>query len=104
MLADTDVWIQVEVREDAFKYYAMLFVYVGDILAVSHKATNVIKKITAFYRAKEGSINPPDIYVSANIIKVQITDGCEVWGSSSRGYMKNAIIAVKRMFEEDGED
>ena len=30
-------------------------------------------------------------------------DGREVWGSSSRDYVKNAIITVERLFEEDGE-
>ena len=103
MLADTDVWIQVEVREDAFKYYAMLFVYVGDILAVSHKATDVIKGITAFYRAKEGSIKLPDIYLGANRMKVKMLDGREFWGSSLRDFVKNAVITVEGLFEEDGE-
>ena len=73
----------------------MLFVYVDDILAVSHKATDVIKEITAFYRAKEGIKKPPDIYLSANIMKVQMPDGREVWGLSSRDYLKNAVITVE---------
>ena len=30
-------------------------------------------------------------------------DGREVWGSSSRDYVKNAIITVEQLFEEDGE-
>ena len=102
-LAHPDVWIQEVVCEYSFKYYEILFVYVDDIIAVSHKATDVIKEITAFYRAKEGSIKPPDIYLGANIMKVQMPDGREVWGSSSREYVKNAIITVKRLFEEDGE-
>ena len=49
-----------------------------DILVVLHKATDVIKYIKAFYREKEGSIKPPDIYLGANIMKVQMPDGCEV--------------------------
>ena len=81
----------------------MLFVYVDNILAVLHKATDVIKKITEFYRAKEGSIKPPDIYLSINILKVQMPDGRELWGSSSRDYVKNAVITVECLFEEDGE-
>ena len=81
----------------------MLFVYVDDILALSHKATEVITEITSFYKAKEGSTNPPDIYLGANIDKMQMPDGRKVWGSSSRDYAKNAIITVERLFEEDGE-
>ena len=67
-----------------------------------HKSTDVIKEITAFYRAKEGRINPPVIYLSANIMKVQILNGREVWGSSSRNFVNNAVITVERLFEEDG--
>ena len=48
MLADTDVWIRAAFREDGFKYYEILFLYVDDILAVFHKATDAIKEITAF--------------------------------------------------------
>ena len=102
-LADPDVWIRESVREDGFKYYEMLFVYVDNILAVLHKVKYVINEITAFYRAKEGSIKPPDIYLSENIMKVQIPDRREVWGSSSRDYGKNAIVTVEQLFEEDGE-
>ena len=79
----------------------MLFVYVDNILAVSHKATDVINDIKAFYRAKEGSINTPDIYLGVNILKVQIPEGLEVWGSYSRNYVKNEVIMVEQLFEED---
>ena len=68
--SDTDVWIRASVRLDSGKYYEMLFVYVDDILAFSHKATEVITEITSFYKAKEGSIKPPDIYLSTNIDKI----------------------------------
>ena len=56
----------------------MLFVYVGDILAVLHKATDIIKEITVFYRANDGSKKPPDIYFCSDIMKVKIPDGHEV--------------------------
>ena len=81
----------------------MLFVYVDDILTLSHKVTEVITEITSFYKAKEGSINPQDIYLGANIDKIQMPDGRGVWGSSSRDSVKNAIITVEQLFEEDGE-
>ena len=102
-LADLDVWIGEAVHEDGFKYYEILFVYVDNILAVLHKATDIIKKITAFYRSKKWRIKPPGIYLGVNIMKVQMPDDREVWGSSSRDYVKNAVIAVERLFEEDSE-
>ena len=81
----------------------MLFVYIDDILAVLHKATDDIKEITAFYMAKEGRIKPPEIYIGVNIMRVQMPDGREVWGSSPREYGKNAVIKVEGLFEEYGD-
>ena len=46
--ADPDVWIQATVCLGGGKYYEMLFVYVDYILALSHKATEVITEITSF--------------------------------------------------------
>ena len=71
--------------------------------ALSHKSTEVITEITSFYKEKEGSIKPPDIYPGANIDKIQMLDGREVWGSSSRDYVKNVITTIEQLFEEDGE-
>jgi hypothetical protein len=65
--ADPDIWIHKAVCDDDHKYYEMLFVYVDDILALSHKAKAVIMEITQFFTAKEGSMKPPEIYLGANI-------------------------------------
>ena len=102
-LSEPDVWIQEAVREGGFKYYDILFVYINDILAVLHEATDIMKEIKAFYRVKEESIKPPDIYFCANIMKVQMPHVREVWGPSSRDFMNNAIIKVEQLFEEDVE-
>jgi hypothetical protein len=81
----------------------MLFVFVDDILALSHEARKVISDITQFYRAKEGSIKPPDIYVGSNVDRIQLSDGREVWCTCPRDYVKDAISVVEHLFEEDGE-
>ena len=101
--ADPDVWIRAAVCLDGGKYYEILFLYVDDILAISHKATEVITEITSFSKAKEGSIKPLNIYLGTSIDKIQMPDGRKVWGSSSRDYVNNAITAVERLFEEYGE-
>ena len=81
----------------------MLFVYVDDILALSHQAEDVINEITTFFKAKDGSIRPPEIYLGANIAKMQLPDGREVWTTSPRTYVKYSILVVERLLEEDGE-
>jgi hypothetical protein len=101
--ADPDVWMQKAVRNNGHKYYKMLFVYVDDILALSHKAEDAIKAITTFMKAKEGSIKPPDIYLGANVSKMQLPDGREVWTTSPKSYVKNSLIVVERLLKEDSE-
>jgi hypothetical protein len=91
------------VRDDGHQYYEMLFIYVDDILALSHRATDAIEEITAFYKAKEGSIKPPEIYLGANVSKMQLPDGREVWLTSPRTSVKNSILMVERLLEEECE-
>ena len=81
----------------------MLFVYVDNILALSHQAKAVIEEITTYFKAKDGSIKPPEIYLGANIATLQLPDGREVWTTSPKTYVKNSILVVERLFEEDGE-
>jgi hypothetical protein len=73
--ADPNVWLRKAAKDNGFEYYEMLFVYVDDILALSHQAKIAIEEITEFYQAKEGSVKPPEIYLGANILKMQIPDG-----------------------------
>jgi hypothetical protein len=61
--ADPDVWFRKAAKDDGFEYFEMLFVYVDDILALSHRAKDAIHEITEFYKAKEGSVKPPEIYL-----------------------------------------
>jgi hypothetical protein len=82
--ADPDVWIHKAVHDDGHPYYEMLFVYVDDILALSHQSEAAITEITQFFTAKEGSMKPPEIYLGANISKLQTPDGREVWATSPR--------------------
>ena len=93
--ADPDVWICKAIRDDGHPYYEMLFVYVDDILALSHQAEMVITEITQFFMVKEGSMKPPEIYLGANISKIQTPDGREVWATSPCTYVKNSIQVVE---------
>ena len=102
--ADPDVWIRPAVRDDGFEYYEMLFVYVDDILALSHKAKALIQAIGEYYRIKPGSDHEPELYLGTNIEKVQKKNGVEIWASSPRDYVKNAIKTVETLLDEDGED
>jgi Reverse transcriptase (RNA-dependent DNA polymerase) len=101
--ADPDVWIRKAVRVDGHPYYEMLFVYVDDILALSQHAEAAIKEITQLFTAKEGSMKPPELYLGANISKIQTPDGREIWATSPKTYVQNSIKVVQQLLDEDGE-
>jgi hypothetical protein len=88
---DPDVWLCKATKDNGFEYYEMLFVYVDDILALSHRAKNVIEEITEFYKAKEGSV-----------VKPPLPNGREVWAASPLAYVKNSLLIVERLLSEDG--
>jgi hypothetical protein len=101
--ADPDVWTQLAVQGDGFEYYEMLFMYVDNVLMLSHQPKVLIDAIGEYYKVKPGSNKEPQIYLGANIKKVQMLDGREVWASSPCDYVKNAIKTIESLFEEDGE-
>ena len=67
--------MQKAVRDDGHQYYEMLFVYVNNILALSHRAKEAIEEITVSNKRKGRSIKLPEIYLGANISKMQLPDG-----------------------------
>jgi hypothetical protein len=40
---------------------------------------------------------------TSNVDRIQLSDGREVWCTSPRDYVKNAISVIENLFEEDGE-
>jgi hypothetical protein len=113
-IADPNVWIQPAPHKDGYDYYEMLFVYVDNVLAISHEPKILIDAIGEYYKVKPRSDKEPDIYLGANVKKVQMPDGREVWAMSPCDYVKNAIKIVEARFtcggwrrvhiEEQGEE
>jgi len=89
--------------DDGYEYYQMFFVYVDDILCVSHHMKEDIGEITRFYKAKEEGIKEPEIYLRANMGKIQTPDDHEVWATSSHDYVKNAVQVIEQLLDEDGD-
>jgi hypothetical protein len=81
----------------------MLLVYVDDVMGISHELKVLIDAIGEYYKVKPRSDKEPDIYLGANVEKVQMCDGREVWAMSPRDYIKNAIKTGKGLLAEDGE-
>ena len=53
------------------------------------------------YELKPESVKEPDIYLGANMEKVQLPNGKVEWAMGSRAYVKNAVKVVESLIAED---
>jgi hypothetical protein len=100
--ADPDVWIKLM----SDHYEMILVVYVDDILVFSHNPKLVMDELGKLYESlKPESVKSPDIYLGANIEKVQLPNGRSELGMTSWTYVKNAVKIVELLLLlEDGND
>jgi hypothetical protein len=94
-LADPDLWWKANTRDDGFEYYEYVLLYVDDVLAISHEAEEVLRRIDKFFPMKKGSIGPPEIYLGAKMSKVVLPNGVEAWAMSASKYVQEATSNVE---------
>jgi len=99
--ADPNVYIRRARKDDGYEYYEMLLVYVDDVLIISHKPGSIADEIDNHYKIKPGSRGAPERYLGADA-KVQTGRGQEVWSTSSKSYVQNAVKIVENLLKEDG--
>ena len=85
-------------------HYEMVLVYVDDILIFSRNPRHVMDDLGKLYEMKPESVREPELYLGANMEKVQLPDGRSEWAMTSRTYVKNAIKVVENLLAEDGEE
>ena len=93
--ADPDVWHRPAVKEDGFEYYEYVLCYVDDILAISHKAKDVLKVVQAIFKLKDDKIEPLDMYLGATL-SIMGDDGVQGWCMTSDKYVKAAVENVEQ--------
>jgi hypothetical protein len=92
--ADPDVWIRAAVDQRSL-FYEMILVYVDDILCISKDSKSIMDRIAQSYRLKEGSVQPPERYLGANIEKWTFHDGRQLWSMSAKSYIKSAVENIE---------
>ena len=103
-LADPDVWMRPACKNEGYKYYEYIFVYVDDLLVLSEKPDLIMKGISQIYRMKEGSIAKPTMYLGAQVKEHKLPDnvGKSVWSMSAEKYIKEAIRSLEADLEKLG--
>jgi hypothetical protein len=94
--ADPDVWIR-----SSGTHYDMVLVYVDDILIFAKDPKATMDELGQLYELKPESVKEPDIYLGANMEKVQLPNGKVEWAMGSRTYVKNAVRVVESLIAED---
>ncbi|KAI2489368.1 Reverse transcriptase (RNA-dependent DNA polymerase) [Fragilaria crotonensis] len=104
-IADPDVYRKVNSKENGFKYYEYILVYVDDVLILSHSPRIHLKRIQANYDLNPSSIGPPSRYLGADVRRVTRPGdhtGREYWSFSANTYVKNAVRNVKLLLQAEG--
>jgi hypothetical protein len=74
-----------------------LFVYVDDVLILSHNLDAIVKSLCQRYRLKENSVGKPKSYLGAEIkdFRDPHNPGLSMWSMSADKYLKEAINNVE---------
>jgi hypothetical protein len=105
-VVDPNVWRRRAVKPSGKEYYALLLVFVGDILIISHEALKLFDALKQVYTLKPESVGPPLMYLGADVSKMQTVSGGVCWGMLSITYVKLAVGIVRDLLrhDEEGED
>jgi hypothetical protein len=98
-LADNDVWLKEEVREDGFAYYSYILIYVDDILVIHHDAMKILKKIDWYFKMKPESMGDPDIYLGCKLrLHTLGVGGVQAWLQSPSQYVQEAVANAEAYY------
>jgi len=106
--ADPDVWMRKAKKPSGDGYWEYVLCYVDDVLAISRSPKEVIKCISHYVKLKPDSIQPPTMYLGANVAQYTILDGDastpmkQVRTMSAQAYIRRAVEEVERGLKMDG--
>ena len=101
--ADPDVWMRPALKADGTKYWEYVLLYVDDVLVVSDRGEELLRKeIGKYFKLKENSIGPPKIYLGGHMRKVTLENGMKAWTFSSSQYVQASVANVERYLTERG--
>ena len=94
--ADPDIWMREAVKPDGSEYWEYVLLYVDDCLVISDNGEKILRKeIGKYFKLKEESIGPPDIYLGGKMRQVVLENGARAWAFSSSQYVQEAVRNVE---------
>jgi hypothetical protein len=101
MKADPDVWLRPAVKADGFQYYELILCYVDDILSISDNPEATLLDLTSVFMLKDDEIEPPDIYLGAQLGKMNVGD-VECWTMSAEKYVTASVKNMEDALAKKG--
>ena len=98
--ADPDVWMRETSKPNGTVVWEYVLCYVDDILAISHRAKEIIDEVGRRFAIKD--LEEPSLYLGAQLGKQQLDDGTEAWYMSADKYVAGALLTVQGLYNEDG--
>ncbi len=93
--ADPDVYRKTNAKENGFKYYEYILVYVDYVLIISHSPTTHLERIQANNELNPSSIGPPTRYLGADVRRV--TRPGDATGREYRSFSANSYVKRSRL-------
>ena len=102
--ADPDVWFRRAKRTSGEEYYEYVLLYVDDVLVISERAEQVLRKeIGQEFVLKDESIGKPTQYLGGKLREVTLENGVSAWSFSSTQYVQAAVKNVEEYLSSKGE-
>jgi hypothetical protein len=92
--ADPDVWLRAATKGDGEHYYEYVLMYVGDILAISCNARQILEEVQVTFKLKNDKIELPEFYLGAKL-QLKPINGKMCWTITSQDYVKAAVRNVE---------
>ena len=94
-LADPDVWMRKGTKDNGEKYWEYMLLYVDDALSITSNGETAIRELGKYFKIKESSIGPPDIYLGGKMTQVTLPNGVKAHAFSSSQYVQEAVKNVE---------
>jgi len=103
--ANPDVWMRAAVKPNGFKYYEYIFIYIDDLLILSHQTKAIVKVLKHIYRLKVDEVGAPKTYLGAQVKQVHLPQDRTVlqWELSPKQYIEKALKNVAGRLSEIGQ-
>ena len=77
--ADPDVWLRAN-DDKGCECYEYLLVYTDDVMVICKDPKLVLQRIDKYFKVKDKSIHPPNIYLGGKLRPVTLPSGKICWG------------------------